>query len=377
MSESICVEGLRTQSQVMRITRDLVDRQARQRPVDLDLSLLDREGVSGSRMRISSTWGSVLTNLLLGLHPGTELRVSLPTNHGVLLQLARAGVVFAIAQHPHCTVLGATDRFTKDLDRWREDWQPADPAQTSFFDDDNWASPEEVEPRFLAFLNPDRSPMATGDADRTNAIAPWLHALTRRVLTDPVGRDQLLSDVSMAVNELAENIVYHAKLIDRDSCYVFVYATKGPSGDSANRLSIVAHDTGIGIDATLDPVFDSHETVDAASRVAAPFNGQMPRYGRDRGKGLARVISMARRRGGASVFAATSLSEDPTGAIVLSGRQRGEFVPKRVANLPIKGTIVSVSFKLSFPKSPRSEVRHAQREAARLRPRQLELLGSD
>lgn len=206
--------------------------------------------------RFSTDALCLLAGSLLTKRGGMPLSVWLPDDESSYLQLARGGILFALAQRPGEVELC---RFESDaavlLDEWRGVWNPNSEAFRRSLRRpitvEDQAEASLVQEEFALFKNPhlagphDR--LGTELAD--NAARPWISELLRRL--SPRGattaRDQIADAACLVIRELLFNVAAHPfgrirgvppiELAGRRS-YLSMFVTRGGSS-SHNRLHII------------------------------------------------------------------------------------------------------------------------------------------
>lgn len=321
------------------------------KPVTVDFSTLT------ARPGLSPRWGAVLGNIFASKFADTPMRVALPSNHTARIQLARAGVYFALSRNKHLDWTSLHSGNDRLVHRWTFDWLPA-ALQQPLFDlsaiiDDNAPSPAHFEPDLVAFLNPDRVELADGVEAQKAVIYPWLSGLVGRTASGASKLDLALQqDISLVIWELLGNVRDHARLRTRGLCSLSLFVTGG------THLSLSVIDTGRGMPATLPRLGFPDET-SATEMVEAAFNGPLPRRERDRGRGLNRITQLIERLGG-RLFAATGPHGD--GAVVVDhrGGTGQPLIARYVSGLAMTGTVVQAQ----LPIPPRADSRKSSLASA-------------
>lgn len=322
--------SLGTSDEVVKTTSSLLDAFADGALVDLDLTDL---------RRITPSWGAVLSNVLAGASSTSRLKVHLPDPAGAAnLQLARAGIYFALARHPGLEWDGYITK--KTLGRWRRDWTMAE-VQSPLFNFESEQVLTEVpanfadDGRIVAFLNPTRAPRKEAP-DFQNAVTyPWLRNLmVHRGAWDPAEESRLHRQISYFTWELLDNIEEHAKLGSGNNCSLATFVTRG----RRNLLNMCVMDTGIGVPASLVKRHPDTEEVDLVIEALA---GKLPLRGPGRGNGLHRIIKQLQEERAGELFLASGPTADG-GSIVANWNAERNDVPKveKVSRLPMRGTVV-------------------------------------
>jgi len=336
----VLIDSARGPESLIAITEELIAASEREagRPVIVDFSSL-----KGRNTSVELPWGAVLSNILASRFGDTPLGAALPADHSARVQLARAGVYFALARNRRfdwTSLRGGTDRIVR---RWSRDWAPAEVQQPLFRIDsvqgDEQPAPATVEPDIVAFLNPDRVPPTVMADDSAAVIFPWLRDLVGRTATGTSRLDRgMQQDISLVVFELLGNVREHARLGRHNQCAMNLFVTDGGHG---SRLYLTVSDTGVGMPKTLARI-SYPEGAEADERVAAAFDGRLPTRERDRGRGLHRITGLVERLSG-RLFVATGPT--PHGAVVVQ-HTGGAGVPvtaRFVPNLEVAGTVVMLT----------------------------------
>jgi hypothetical protein len=320
---------------------------------------------------------AMLSNVLVTAERKRPIVALVPQDDNLLRQLARAGLLFALAQRPGPSALQviAADHSLfmsqpdwADLSAWRRNWTPDDGAfrqsvLTSVAGPSKpWAL---VQPGFVTFKNPHLAVerhRLTRELN-TNLLSRW----TPQVLEDygVGGSDagKLVLSISAAVNELVLNFAIHPFGTitgapptrrdipkDRQVGYVALYTTDGGGDDSGNRLHVVVADGGHGIPATLRPKLPRRHSARTATSDAELtrllLEGQVPAYGRGEGRGFLRLVELARHHGG-RLRLCTGAVDGSVGTVVASYDGKTDQVnAEGWGNVDIAGTIVRLSFLL-------------------------------
>lgn len=228
------------------------------KPVVLDLSPLDREGVEARRLDLLSV--ALLANVLLGVLSDAPVTVRMPEAPSMRAQLRRGGLFFALAQRPG-EVIWEPAASANIVDGWSGAWRPA--MGDRLF---SGAAAAEVDERLYLYANTHRLGQGYFRQYQPGAAMPWLADLV------PVPRDRALRQVRRdfvasaveAIVEVLENISTHAfkrrqRLADdwlhphgrRAKSMLVCSLTKGGGEGSWDRLHVLAMDNGYGIGRTL------------------------------------------------------------------------------------------------------------------------------
>jgi anti-sigma regulatory factor (Ser/Thr protein kinase) len=331
------VSGATTVSDVLAIANeiDAVTAACSRAPISLQLEKLTGHGTN----RVSPKWGSVLTNILLGrLAKLGPITLGLPTSESARQQVARSGLLFALARHPGLDVRHSTPELQHALTKWSKDWIPSDFEQTLFdipgeYDSDH---PQDLGNDLVAFLNPNLSPVDSTSDDVDSVIYPWLRKLLSKArVHDSQVRRNVLRDISFATNELLNNVRDHARIGYHGNCALSLFATG--SSESASRIYVSVVDDGVGMPVTLQARSDS--AMSDSELIMDAFAGNLPRRHRGRGEGLSIVRGIADKYNG-SVFAATGPSG--LGSVLYEHDSAGDGKTESncIERLTVHGTVI-------------------------------------
>ena len=230
--------------------------------VVFDFSPLDRSGAS--HRRLSTTWILAFGNLLLGRYSGIPIRVVLPKQRGVQLQLLRNTLFFSIAQRrAEFAVSDPSDDTIQALDRCSGSWSPR--RGPVLFEE---APGTRLAQRSYLYANTHaRAEAGYFRRYQGSAAFPWLGKVVPRPMscTGSEVRESFLTETSTSMVEVLDNVSTHAfNVLDADyraewlepgisrqarSC-LMVSTTKG-GRDSHDRFHIVVTDNGLGIGRTM------------------------------------------------------------------------------------------------------------------------------
>lgn len=339
------------------VTR-IVTRKRTDEATELDLRPLDQV-VAKANLDLDGV--GILANALLAVDRQRPLLVRLPGQDTTLEQLARGGLLFALAQRAHTTVefdqaegtlFPASEQFAR-LGEWRNRWDPSDGEfRARVFglaaSSHHYSGVSTVQPRFVAFVNPHKSVgrdrlvkdlnerVARFWLERIVAEAPHFVSATTEIITELLFNLQAHPFVSLATRPVLKRDVP----LERRFALLSLFTT-------SDRLHIIVFDTGHGIAATLRPKFkrsvqgalgDDRELLERMLR------NDLPPYGRGEGRGFSRLVDLARRFDG-NVHVTTSADLDYSGTLI--GDVHGDTV--RCATLTggdFAGTAVHVTLRL-------------------------------
>lgn len=294
----------------------------------------------------SPQWSAVLSNLLMGKYADVaELTVHLPQSSSARLQLARAGLLFALSRHKGLD-RSRSDKVTVDsLDRWSEDWTPADFDEPlfRFAGEDLSVQPKNLEADLLAFLNPNYAPRGSDGEDLGAVTYPWLRSIFSKARIPDVNlRHEMMRDASFVTTELLNNIRDHSGIGYDGLSHLSMFAT-GTKADDA-RIYIHVSDNGVGMPATLN---GKSEKTDPEGQVKDALDGSLRRRERGRGDGLSAVRSMAEKYKG-SLFVATGPTDENRTVIVDHDFSDDDDRLKVSSyDIPVQGTVVVVSLPIA------------------------------
>lgn len=359
---------------------DLVDIAAHDAaPFTLDLRPLARDGHTNRRLDLLTV--ATLTNLLLGAVADAPVKVHLPTAPGILTQLRRGGLFFALAQRPGGVAVDG-DPGHPLLHGWRGNWRPSRGEQ--LFPD---GGPEEVSERLYLYANTHFLGEGFFRAYRPGAAMPWLADLIP-IPADPDGqrlRHEFVLSAGDALVEVAENQPSHAFKLRgpvaddrlepwerRTRSFLLCGLTKGGGEESWNRLRVVVLDNGHGIGRTLR--WQHPElTEPTGDLVTSVLRRQFRERGiaGHNGRGLWFLSGLVRLAGGQ----VTALTENDAHAgrtgisVTFSSPDASDggtawSVPQDVP-LPVRGTVLLID--LVVPRATGAEGRAAEEDLRALR----------
>ena len=270
-------------------------------PSGYRLDLKDLTGLhNGSR--VDARWGAMLTNLLMQSE-FQEARVELlpPEFSAARTQLARVGMMYALARHPDLSVISDSDGFRELCGTWRRDWVPVRPDLTLFDFGSEGTQPTSVADKVVAFVNPRESRIEVNA--RRNAIFPWLHDYLGAATGGTTM--EVLDSLSSVTTELIDNIQEHASTNDG----LLTISEVGHSPSDRGSVQLVAIDSGCGIPSS---VLAREPEVDPAVRLAEYLNGESTSRAGGRGRGLQRIVEVVREYNGRLTIASGPDSEGET-----------------------------------------------------------------
>jgi hypothetical protein len=312
--------------------------------VDLDLSDLQR---------VTPSWGAVLSNILAShAKASSSLSVHLPSPATAAnLQLARAGMYFALARHPG---LEWDLDSSSALRRWRHDWAMAE-VESPLFEFGSEEVLTEVpttfsdDGRIVAFLNPILAPRKEAPEFQKAVTYPWLrHMMKHQGDFDPAEENRLHRQISFFTWELLDNIEEHAKLRTGKNCSLATFVTRG----RRNLLNMCVMDTGIGVLASLEKRYPGADEIDIVTHA---LTGTLPLRGPGRGHGLHHIIKLLGEFPGSEFFLASGPTRDG-GSIVATWNAETQHVlaPVKVPGLRMQGTVVLITMPFGRTRSGRS-----------------------
>lgn len=315
--------------------------------------------------RITRFAGALMANVLLGRLGEVRLNVSLPDETYRLGMLARSGLLFGLANHPHVT-LDEAGALPSEMATWKQNWVPGS-APTPLY----WTASRQVRdqlslfqpadlgegeypnvfgPYSAAFINAHLAALGSVRDELSNRVIwPWLTRLIPTIQNQDKASEevkQFVRDVGSLVDELLENVAEHAsyQLEGRrrrpSSSLVQVSLTRGGRA-SFDRLYITVQDTGPGIERTARPKLEPHARNDLAAvdLIHGLFEGSIDSWPDRRGRGLPRVLHIYHRWGEEGRI------DVATKQVRLSSVS-GEAVKSVQSNLDVPGTVVVLMLPL-------------------------------
>lgn len=294
-------------------------------------------------------WGAVLSVILSNRFADLPLRVSFPDRPIDQLNLARTGILFALARH-NDLVVSSKFRDQRLLEAWRRDWTPAD-YQQPLFDfpgvADTASAPAAVGKDLVAFLNPDRVPPIDRRIDTEAVMFPWLTALMKQRQSSETRdtrewRKYVCRKTSYATYELLQNVREHARLPERGLCSLTAFVDS-----HRTKLHLSAIDSGQGVLARLE---EQHPGLNGREALQRALVGDLPNRAEGRGYALTNIIELVQELGSKSQLFLASGGER-TGSVVLDHAGGSDVAPiPTVANdLQIRGTVVTLTIPLEEP----------------------------
>lgn len=197
-----------------------------------------------SAIRINMASAQILSNLLLGRFRDLPLEVQLPENRGLNLQLARAGLFFALSNGPKVSWLGGTPAgWANVADVWAAPFHPDD---TGMYQEalspgrdltaDAWVVRAAFQRYLLSVMHPHRRPVRSLRNEIQFIAKRWLS--TRLDVKQGSDLVATLVDCAEIFYEIVVNVPDHAGLgaMPNGASLGQVYATLGGGRESHNRL---------------------------------------------------------------------------------------------------------------------------------------------
>lgn len=338
---------------------------------ELDLSdqMIVRSG-SPSAARLHLPNVLVLSNLLLGRFRDLQLRVRLPSNKGLNLQLARGALFFALSNRS-----GAVRWKEEAPELWERisyDWaHPFHPNDVDMYrvalvshpdiTKDSWVVRAAFQRYLLSVVHPHRRRARDLRVDLQKLASRWLS--TRFNATQGQELVGVLRDCAEAFYEISVNVPDHAGLGDsiNGASLGQVYATLGGGRESYNRLHFSVLDNGVGIPTRVNQKFQDRRR-DACTALLDAVEGKLPRRAGGRGIGLRHVYDICRDPNnhrppdsGAGLRIVTS--GDGLGEAAELTWECGDQHPRAsvMANVPVEGTLVWMHLGLERRIQPTDE----------------------
>lgn len=295
---------------------------------------LDMANLTGNNIhsRVNAKWGALVTNLLMGeSFQNASVELQPPTRPAANTQLARSGMLFALARHRDLEMADNSESYARDnFSRWERDWVPTKPQLTLFDLGGDNVAPTSVENKVVAFLNP-RSSRIEVNA-RKNAIYPWLQGFLGAVEHNTTM--DVLRDLSVVTTELLDNVRDHAQ---SKNSFLVISEVNG-SHKNRGSLQLVIVDDGRGMQKTIN---EQHLSDDPNQYLLACLNDKAPVRTGGRGDGLAKIIRRTKKYRG-EIFVASGPTSDGTTVLVDHDYARSETVDAINADkdLGVQGTVV-------------------------------------
>lgn len=361
------ISGVTSKRDIQKISAALLaasrpssDPAGHRRPVlDLDLDTPWRS--ASPKAHVDQLTAVLLASLLLSpAARDVDVRVRLPHSQRALHQLARGGLLFALANRDeartkvHFTTgtenqlpLFDVTGMLRELEPWRRNWRPADRAFRRAMHATAATRPLEIDERlsgatsvigtnFVTFINPHKSSATGIQRELTaNLAVPWL----AQMLHGDANR-QMLADVAEILDETLANINEHAfsAATPHKSSAVQLYVTETHTRGQSHTVHLLVLDTGMGIPASLRPKIP--HLADSDDEEVLEFSVSRSRqdryYGRARGNALPDLCDMAVRNQGKLTIATSGRAQQST---LLTVDPEGTKV-ETLAATPIAGTIV-------------------------------------
>ena len=336
-------------------------------PFDLDLRELD-EGNASAR-RLGPWWVASLTNLLAGRFSDVPLRIALPAERSVRLQLLRGGLYYALAQRPGSVDYAAIDDASRDaLKRSSGTWTSQ--QGPVLFEE---ASGTPAGGRSYLYANT-HSTAEDGFFRRYEGSAAFPFLGDAIPLPSASAghevREMFLLSACEALVEVLDNFSKHAfnlldssfdadwlgpMIVDRARSCLLVSVTTGGT-DSYDRLHFIALDNGLCIPRTMrwkHPMqLHASESTDIVERVLRErltyrdIDGHV-------GAGLWCLSGLASFAGGTiSVISEDDLSDGRSATRIdvdvpaIGADDQSLSVERRSARLPWRGTTVHMQIRI-------------------------------
>ncbi|MDV6310737.1 hypothetical protein R3Q15_02280 [Gordonia amicalis] len=297
---------------------------------------LNFEHLTGSNAgsRLDTRWGALVANILMqDRFQHAHVEVTPPRKMAAATQLARTGLMYALARHHDLEFSGDDGEFARKCQPWKRDWVPVKP-QLSLFDlGGEGIEPTAVGEKVVAFVNP-RSSRIEVNA-RRNAIYPWL--LEYMGTAKSATTMEVLDDLSTTTTELIDNIQEHARTRNG------ILTISEVSGDHRERgsVQIVALDDGQGVPASIR---ERDPSADVESVMLGYLNGTQEARSGGRGAGFRKLAELAAKYH-ARLTVASGPFEKGAKTILIDHDFAGDHIVRTVdhnENIDIHGTVVVI-----------------------------------
>jgi hypothetical protein len=332
------------------------------RPFALRLNHSDAGATS--RIRLDTTTLLLVTDLLLGRFKEVELAVELPKSRQLGIQLARGGLLFAVAQ-------GHDGENSNDhLKSWLRPWhQSSQPYRRALFTDpsEHGRGPflEAVQRNLVSIVNPHRHGGSEEEALGIAAfVATWLYRRTRALSSGGGEAEQLATMAGEVIRQLFLNVREYAALgrdddTTPDLSLLQVFFTRG-GARSANRLYLLSLDLGVGIPLCVRELQQDSD-LPVTKTIIGVLDGTFRQFRPNRGWGLHDIYKACEYHSNHRVGSAPAARmlvfagdrSDPTVGVVANNVPDGDANPSAEAwRVPFQGTGVLVELPLLLPGAP-------------------------
>jgi hypothetical protein len=320
------------------------------------------QSVTPSALRLDTGTMLLVTNLLIAAYRDVPLDVALPETRHLGVQLARGGLLFALARAT------AANDSKEVLSSWLQVWHQSSLTyrQALFSETDVLAAPRQFSStqRYLMTLI---NPHARGGSEEQAAqiasyLGTWIWRRATNLAGDAEGDlEPIATTAAEVMRQLFLNIREFAGLDRspsadrRDSSLLQVFFTRGGTS-SSNRLYLLVLDTGMGIPARVRELQQDAD-IPAVKALLGVLDGTFRQWRPNRGWGLSDIheacIKHSERRPVGSPAARMLLASGDAGAADISAV--AALMPDRSAppsadawRVPIQGTCVLVELPLRF-----------------------------
>lgn len=328
------------------------------------LRLNEVGGRSASGLRLDTSTVLLVTDLLLGRFKDVELAVELPEARHLGIQLARGGLLFAVAQGH------AGESIHSPLKSWLRPWhQSSQLYRRALFADPN-ARDEgllmgAVQRNLVSLVNPHRYGGSEEEAAGVAAfVSTWLYRRARSLsATGGDEAEQLATTAGEVMRQLFLNIREYAALARDDESkpdlsLLQVFFTRGGTR-SANRLYLLSLDLGVGIPLRVRELQQDAE-LPVTKTIIGVLDGTFRQFRPNRGWGLHDIYDVCvhhsdRRESSAPaarmlVFAGDH--NDSTVSVVANNAPEKDTSPTADGwRIPLQGTGVLVELPLRLPRA--------------------------
>lgn len=314
----------------------------------------------GGVRRVDRFAGAIAANALIGDLWDRPVEVTVGEDRYQWGVLARASLLFALAQRDHIRVLGGGSELALYLDMWRRLWVPG--LGTNVRHHTQHISAGSHQPRLPGFEGENEDPSVYGryHAGFVNAhlsqvsgvrtsrdnVRHWLTSIlpgAKEGRGAKNGLAEVVDRTDKVLTELLENVYFHgSQRTERgqsiaSKSLVQLSVTLGGGSESFNRLYLGVQDTGPGVVATARPKMPMAPR-DDAELLQGLFSGDLSRVVPRRGAGLPEVLRIVRATPDAGLRMATK-------GLELEAAAQGEVVT-RLREPSVIGTAVVVMLPL-------------------------------